>query len=80
MPVAMSTAAGIALLVAALIFTGLIFGTLAYSVRRSWPQIRQQRERLRRSGGSRGADFDTYAANQIDRPAGPRQTRQKHDS
>jgi hypothetical protein len=66
MPVAVSSAGGIALLLAAVIVVAFVFGTLIYSVRRSWPQVRDQRDRMRR-GGPSGADFDTYAARYIER-------------
>ena len=64
------------LLVAVVIFAvGLAL--LVHSARRLWPPIRAQRERIRRAGGPRGADFDSYVADQIDRLPVPGEERHR---
>jgi hypothetical protein len=49
----------------AVLVVGAILMVFAFG--RVWPGMRQQGDRLRRSGGPRGADFDTVAARWIDR-------------
>ena len=57
------TAAAVAVIV--VLVAGVVL--LAVAFRRSWPRVREQRDRLRRSGGPRGADVDTFVARSIER-------------
>jgi hypothetical protein len=66
-----------AMLLVAVVILAVGVALLVHSVRRSWPQIRAQRERIRRAGGPRGADFDSYAADQIDRLPVPGEERHR---
>ncbi len=67
MPTAVSTLSGTIILVTVVIFLAMALLLLAYAARRSWPHIRQQSDRLRESGGPKGADFDTLVAREIER-------------
>jgi hypothetical protein len=57
----------VAVLLVSVVILAVVLAALVYSVRRTWPQLREQCERMRRTGGPRGADFDSYAADRIDR-------------
>jgi hypothetical protein len=57
----------VVVLLVAIVILVVALAALLYAARRSSPHVRAQRERIREAGGPRGADFDSYAADQIDR-------------
>jgi len=67
-PLAVSDLGGLAIFIAAVVCVVFMFGLPIYAFRRAWPAVREQRERIRRSGQRpQGADFDTFIARWIER-------------